>query len=184
MDLLGTRANTRIGSGPAFLLLRCWTVIVPGEEVRCRVRLFIVRVRRDFLAQIEVHSHKGFCAGKADPFGVASHKGDDTFGVRRQAPKGRPRRFRQRLSAHSRTGGPPSKAACSSRRAGTRRRTPKASRFPRVCHKPAPKARRGTRTRRSIPKTARFESPFTSARNSGRPRHYLAIRIMLDKCEA
>ena len=72
---------------------------MPGEEVRCRVLLFIVRVRRDFLAQIEVHSHKGFCAGKADPFGVASHKGDDTFGVRRQAPKGRPRRFRQRLYA-------------------------------------------------------------------------------------
>ena len=55
--------------------------------------------RLSFLAQIKVLYYKGFYTGKAAPFGVASHKGDDTFGVRRQAPKGRPRRFRQRLYA-------------------------------------------------------------------------------------
>ena len=57
------------------------------------------RERLSFLAQIKVLYYKGFCTGKAAPFEVASHKDNDTFGVRRQAPKaptgqGRPRRFR------------------------------------------------------------------------------------------
>ena len=82
-------------------------MVRPGSMPRPRgaARSMCRRNRRERLslpAQIKVLYYKGFRTGKAALFEVASHKDNDTFGVRRQAPKGRPRRFRQRLYAASR----------------------------------------------------------------------------------
>ena len=82
-------------------------MVRPGSMPRPRgaTKSMCRRNRRERLslpAQIKVLYYKGFRTGKAALFEVASHKDNDTFGVRRQAPKGRPRRFGQRLYAASR----------------------------------------------------------------------------------